>query len=117
MTSSSSNTKKVNHTALNRLRQDYLRLKRDPVPYILAEPLPSNILEWSVNIRNQFQKQNISLLRFGPFTIGIVSRKVNISYFCSRHYIVRGPEASPYEGLCTIMHSRKYFTFNSFNSS
>jgi len=56
----SNSTKKVNHTALNRLRQDYLRLKRDPVPYILAEPLPSNILEW--------------------------------------HYIVRGPEASPYEG-------------------
>ncbi|CAL8148117.1 unnamed protein product [Orchesella dallaii] len=55
-----SNSKKINNTALNRLRQDYLRLKRDPVPYIVAEPLPSNILEW--------------------------------------HYIVRGPEASPYEG-------------------
>jgi len=55
-----SSSKKINNTALNRLRQDYLRLKRDPVPYISAEPLPSNILEW--------------------------------------HYVVRGPEQSPYEG-------------------
>ena len=23
-----------------------MRLKKDPVPYIVAEPLPSNILEW-----------------------------------------------------------------------
>lgn len=23
-----------------------MRLKRDPLPYIVAEPLPSNILEW-----------------------------------------------------------------------
>lgn len=53
-------SKTKNSTALSRLRQDYLRLKRDPVPYIVAEPLPSNILEW--------------------------------------HYIVRGPESSPYDG-------------------
>jgi len=33
-------------SATSRLRQDYIRLKRDPVPYITAEPLPSNILEW-----------------------------------------------------------------------
>jgi len=32
--------------AIKRLRQDYLRLQRDPVPYIEAAPLPSNILEW-----------------------------------------------------------------------
>jgi len=37
---------KVPITAAHRLRQDYLRLKKDPVPYITAEPLPSNILEW-----------------------------------------------------------------------
>jgi len=30
----------------SRLRQDYMRLKKDPVPYIVAEPLPSNMLEW-----------------------------------------------------------------------
>jgi len=30
----------------SRLKQDYIRLKKDPVPYIHAEFLPSNILEW-----------------------------------------------------------------------
>jgi len=50
----------VNSTALSRLRQDYMRLKKDPVPYIIAEPMPNNILEW--------------------------------------HYVVRGPESSPYLG-------------------
>lgn len=44
----------------SRLKQDYIRLKKDPVPYITAEPLPSNILEW--------------------------------------HYVVSGPENTPYEG-------------------
>ena len=33
-------------TATSRLRNDYMRLKKDPVPYIVAEPNPSNILEW-----------------------------------------------------------------------
>ena len=33
-------------TAVSRLRMDYMRLKKDPVPYIVAEPLPSNLLEW-----------------------------------------------------------------------
>ncbi|XP_067243597.1 ubiquitin-conjugating enzyme E2 J2-like isoform X2 [Chanodichthys erythropterus] len=47
-------------TATQRLKQDYLRIRKDPVPYICAEPLPSNILEW--------------------------------------HFVVRGPEKSPYEG-------------------
>ena len=47
-------------TAASRLRQDFLRLKKDPVPYIVAEPLPSNLLEW--------------------------------------HYVVTGPEGSPYDG-------------------
>jgi len=47
-------------TASARLRADYMRIKRDPVPYVTAEPLPSNILEW--------------------------------------HYVVQGPEQSPYEG-------------------
>lgn len=46
--------------ATNRLKQDYIRLKTDPVPYITAEPLPSNIFEW--------------------------------------HYILEGPDNSPYEG-------------------
>ena len=39
-----------------RLKQDYIRLKKDPVPYIIAEPLPSNILEWHY------------VVRYGPIT-------------------------------------------------
>ena len=35
-------------TSTKRLRQDYLRLQRDPVPYVEASPLASNILEWYV---------------------------------------------------------------------
>ncbi|XP_048580416.1 ubiquitin-conjugating enzyme E2 J2 [Nematostella vectensis] len=54
------NHKRIHTTAAARLRQDYLRIVRDPVPYITAAPLPSNILEW--------------------------------------HYVVRGPENTPYEG-------------------
>lgn len=46
--------------ASSRLQQDYIRLKKDPVPYIVAEPLPSNICEW--------------------------------------HYVVLGPEGTPYVG-------------------
>lgn len=53
-------TNRNKSTSTSRLKQDYLRLKRDPVPYITAEPLPSNILEW--------------------------------------HYVVKGPEESPYFG-------------------
>jgi ubiquitin-conjugating enzyme E2 J2 len=40
-------TRKTN-SATARLKQDYLRLKKDPVPYVVAEPLPANILEWYV---------------------------------------------------------------------
>lgn len=54
------NLKNRSNSAAARLRQDYLRLKKDPVPYVIAEPLPSNILEW--------------------------------------HYVVTGPEDTPYEG-------------------
>lgn len=53
-------TNRNKSTSTLRLKQDYLRLKRDPVPYITAEPLPQNILEW--------------------------------------HYVVKGPEESPYFG-------------------
>ncbi|CAD5110940.1 DgyrCDS295 [Dimorphilus gyrociliatus] len=53
-------SKRVNSTATARLKQDYIRLKKDPVPYVSAEPHASNILEW--------------------------------------HYMVKGPENSPYEG-------------------
>lgn len=33
-------------TAVKRLSQDFKRLKRDPVPYVIAAPMESNILEW-----------------------------------------------------------------------
>ncbi|GAB6019819.1 hypothetical protein CHUAL_001360 [Chamberlinius hualienensis] len=39
------------NSAISRLKQDYLRLKKDPVPYITAEPLPSNLLEWHYIVR------------------------------------------------------------------
>ncbi|KAK3795393.1 hypothetical protein RRG08_000704 [Elysia crispata] len=39
-------SRKVNSTATARLKQDYMRIMKDPVPYIQAAPLPSNILEW-----------------------------------------------------------------------
>lgn len=57
------------NSATARLRQDYVRLKKDPVPYLIAEPLPSNILEW--------------------------------------HYVVTGPENTPYEG--GLYHGRLVF--------
>jgi len=45
-------TKRANTTAAARLRQDYMRIKKDPVPYVIgAEPLPSNILEWHYVIK------------------------------------------------------------------
>uniref|UniRef100_A0A8C1M5A3 Ubiquitin-conjugating enzyme E2 J2 n=1 Tax=Cyprinus carpio TaxID=7962 RepID=A0A8C1M5A3_CYPCA len=43
--------RKMTMTATLRLKQDYLRIRKEPVPYICAEPLPSNILEWHFVIR------------------------------------------------------------------
>ncbi|VDO49751.1 unnamed protein product [Schistosoma margrebowiei] len=46
------NNRSVNcSTALQRLKQDYLRLSKDPVPYITAEPLPTNLFEWHYVIK------------------------------------------------------------------
>ena len=36
----------ANITATSRLKSDYMQLMKDPIPYIVAEPMPSNILEW-----------------------------------------------------------------------
>lgn len=44
--------KRVHTTAASRLRQDYLRILKDPVPYITALPLSSNILEWYVTFHH-----------------------------------------------------------------
>lgn len=38
-------------TATQRLKQDYIRLKKDPIPFVIAEPLSSNILEWHYVVR------------------------------------------------------------------
>ncbi|XP_022212709.1 ubiquitin-conjugating enzyme E2 J2 [Drosophila obscura] len=46
MTSASAPGGRKQPTAVSRMKQDYMRLKRDPLPYITAEPLPNNILEW-----------------------------------------------------------------------
>ncbi|KAH8292546.1 hypothetical protein KR054_012357 [Drosophila jambulina] len=46
MSSSSGSGGRKQPTAVSRMKQDYMRLKRDPLPYITAEPLPNNILEW-----------------------------------------------------------------------
>ncbi|RWS23838.1 ubiquitin-conjugating enzyme E2 J2-like protein [Leptotrombidium deliense] len=61
-------------TAIQRLRQDYLRLQKDPIPYVTAQPSHQNILEWFVFIA---------------------------------HYVVRGPENTPYEG--GIYHGKLQF--------
>jgi len=66
------NSKSVSSTATARLKQDYMRLLRDPVPYCTAAPLPSNILEW--------------------------------------HYVIKGPENSPYEG--GYYHGKLVFPFD-----
>ncbi|KAJ3021005.1 UNVERIFIED_CONTAM: Ubiquitin-conjugating enzyme E2 6 [Siphonaria sp. JEL0065] len=46
--------------AIVRLRKEYTLLQKEPVPFIVAKPLESNILEW--------------------------------------HYLIQGPEDSPYAG-------------------
>lgn len=43
-------SKRVHTTASSRLKQDYSRIKKDPVPYVTAAPLPTNILEWYVSL-------------------------------------------------------------------
>lgn len=38
-------------TATQRLTQDYMRIMRDPVPYVTAHPVPHNLLEWHYVVR------------------------------------------------------------------
>lgn len=71
-------TRKKTNSATERLRQDYIRLKKDPVPYVVAEPLASNILEWYNQCCN--------------------CCKCKLHYLCLRHYVVTGPENTPYTG-------------------
>ncbi len=46
MSSSANANKSISSTSTARLKQDYLRLLKDPVPYVKAVPLPTNILIW-----------------------------------------------------------------------
>lgn len=45
-------------TAVSRLKKDYQKLIKDPVPYAIAVPLQSNILEWFVKFLNFFKWKN-----------------------------------------------------------
>ncbi|XP_074599044.1 ubiquitin-conjugating enzyme E2 J2-like [Brevipalpus obovatus] len=38
-------------TSTQRLKREYLKILKDPVPHIVAHPLPENILEWHYVIR------------------------------------------------------------------
>src|SRR2546423_1006585 len=51
LTSSSGTNNRKGTTATQRLKQDYLRIVKDPVPFVTAHPLPSNILEWHYVVR------------------------------------------------------------------
>jgi ubiquitin-conjugating enzyme E2 J2 len=46
MSSSANANKSISSTSTARLKQDYLRLLKDPVPYVKAVPLSTNILVW-----------------------------------------------------------------------
>jgi len=46
-----SNKTKVPVTAAARLKNDYLRLKKEPIPLVYAEPDPANLLCWHYCIR------------------------------------------------------------------
>ncbi len=39
------------NSAFQRLQAEYRRLAKDPVPYLTAQPLSSNLLEWRYIIR------------------------------------------------------------------
>lgn len=77
------------NSATARLRQDYVRLKKDPIPYVLAEPDPSDILEWQVWIVSDSDDMLIFYFRL---------YKNKFILYCFRHYVVIGPEKTPYEG-------------------
>ena len=40
-------------TATARLKQDYVRILRDPVPYVTAVPLTTNILTWHYVVKGK----------------------------------------------------------------
>lgn len=52
----------VSTTAVQRLRRDAARLAKDPVPYVIAVPLPSNILEWHYVVQGPPDSPYIGML-------------------------------------------------------
>ena len=50
-------SKSISSTATSRLKQDYMRLLRDPVPYVKATPLANNILTWHYVVTGKFLKK------------------------------------------------------------
>ena len=94
--------KRVHTTAASRLRQDYLRIVKDPVPYITALPLPSNILEWLVQFSIVCVCTVSNLAFCHSFVLldlfSIVSLSKVLFHSLCRHYVVRGPENTPYTG-------------------
>lgn len=78
-------SRRANDSAISRLKLDYMRLKKDPVPYIEAEPVPSNILEWY-------------FYRFTSAWHSLRNLTTHFKLLVRRYYVVRGPENTPYEG-------------------
>ena len=39
------------NSAFQRLQAEYRRLSKDPIPYLTAQPLSSNLLEWRYVVR------------------------------------------------------------------
>ena len=114
----SSEMSKRNSSAVARLKQDYIRLKKDPVlqstclvqwavphyfrnlqvPYIVAEPLPSNLLEWHYVVRWRVYTSHTA-----KWNINLPVMKYWRTYFSA----IRGPEDSLYKG--GIYHGKLVF--------
>lgn len=61
-------------TAITRLKKDYQRLIKDPVPYAIAVPLSENILEWHYVVIG------------APDTPYDGKRLINFNYFLGGYY-------------------------------
>lgn len=75
--------KRVHTTATSRLRQDYLRIVKDPVPYITALPLPSNILEWFVRFVLQIILRLHLFSEVNSFTLLFSCLLIRLVFYCS----------------------------------
>lgn len=133
--------RKTPSTATQRLKQDYFRIRKDPVPYICAEPLPSNILEWyksvwfiqsmschwfwhwyknknerNTSICSEVLGKNIVKWTFFPECSCLEMFVNDLAHdeMFPRHFVVRGPEKSPYEGRREYFHLNENLTLKCF---